>query len=285
MSDLDSALQELQDAADDLCRGKSDVAQGGFERLLAVVDAEPLRSFLKSLLPEFDFPAWWLSCAVSPYGIGAGSRLRWPTDRRARIACQIELCRHAAGAPKAWLEFAYHFIGTEGNFDDRLRDYCRLVVEPLVRDIGRLSQLRAPPPVLAPSLARGLPQSGDSGLDELLDEALNKFLDKNPVVRKEGLERLWDAWERLKTLADADKKKGIGLLLSGAGGAPDFTKVLDQEARALTEIGNEFQIRHFERNKKPLRDSSHVEYLFHRMFALVRLLLETRSKSGATTPI
>jgi hypothetical protein len=280
---MDSALQELQDAADDLCRGNSDVAQGGFERLLAIFDAEPFRSFLVSLLPEFDFAAWWQSCAASPYGKGAGSRLRWPTDRRAKIACQIELCRHAASAPRAWLEFAYHFIGTEGNFDDRLRDYCTLVVWPLVRDLARLTASRAPPAVLAQSLARGLPQSSDSRLDELLDEAVNKFLDKSPVVQKEGLERLWDAWERLKTLADADnKKKGIGLLISGAGGAPDFAEVLNAEARALTDIGNEFQIRHFEQNKEPLRHALHVEYLFHRMFALVRLLLESRSRSGAT---
>jgi hypothetical protein len=156
-----------------------------------------------------------------------------------------------------------------------------MVVEPLIRDIARLAELRAPPPVLAPSLARGLPQSGDNRLDELLDEALNKLLDKSPVVQKEGLERLWDAWERLKTLADADRKKGISLLLSGAGGA-DFTEVLDVEARALTDIGNKFQIRHFEQKKKPLRNASHVEYLFHRMFALVWLLLESRSRSDAT---
>jgi len=277
MSDMDSALQELQDAADDLCRGTAEAGQGGFERILAVIDAEPLRSLLESLLPEFDFAAWWESCTGRSGKSSGGNRLRWPTDRRERVACQIALCRQAASKRVGWLDFAYHFIGTSGNFDERLREYCGMVVEPLIRDIARLSELRTPPAVLAPSLARGLPKSGDARLDELLDEALSKFLDKSPVVQKEALERLWDAWERLKTLADADKKKGIGLLLSGAGG-PDLTDVLNAEGGALTDIGNEFQIRHFEKNKKPLRDASHVEYLFHRMFALVRLLLESHSR-------
>jgi hypothetical protein len=56
-------------------------------------------------------------------------------------------------------------------------------------------------------------------------------------------------------------------------------------ARALTDIGNQFQIRHFEQDKKPLRGAPHVEYLFHRMVALVRLVLETPSRRGHYRPL
>jgi hypothetical protein len=159
-----------------------------------------------------------------------------------------------------------------------------MVVEPLVRDIGRLSELRPPPPVLDALLAQGFPPSADARLDELLRDACAKFRDPAPSVRKEALERLWDSWERLKTLANApDKKRSVSRLLDGAAPEPTMREVLEAEARALTEIGNQFQIRHFERNKTPVGAPAHVDYLFHRLAALIRLLLESHPPgTGAT---
>jgi hypothetical protein len=37
-------------------------------------------------------------------------------------------------------------------------------------------------------------------------------------------------------------------------------------------------IRHSEVNKVPIQKSHHVDYLFHRMFSLIRLLLVVRGK-------
>jgi hypothetical protein len=42
--------------------------------------------------------------------------------------------------------------------------------------------------------------SGDQKLDELFETARAKFLDPNPEIRRESVEKLWDAFERLKTL-------------------------------------------------------------------------------------
>lgn len=50
------------------------------------------------------------------------------------------------------------------------------------------------------------------------------------------------------------------------------------EAATLTEIGNKFQIRHFETDKQTITDNSHVDYLFFRMFSLIDLCIKKISE-------
>src|SRR5207245_8156932 len=70
---------------------------------------------------------------------------------------------------------------------------------------GRMIRLAAP--VLRETLTGFAFASGDQKLDELLESARAKFLDPNPAVRRESLEKLWDAFERLKTLEPGQDKK------------------------------------------------------------------------------
>ena len=53
-----------------------------------------------------------------------------------------------------------------------------------------------------------------------------------------------------------------------------YEEYLGKEATTLTEIGNKFQIRHFEADKQPITDLAHVDYLFFRMFALIDLFVK-----------
>ena len=72
--------------------------------------------------------------------------------------------------------------------------------------------------------------TGDTELDKMLEMAQKKFLDPRVDVRRETLQSLWDAWERLKTCCDprGDKKKGITSLLNVvAGGLPKLRDMLD----------------------------------------------------------
>ena len=63
-------------------------------------------------------------------------------------------------------------------------------------------------PVLEYEIDNYYQYSSDSELNELIKSAIKKFKDKNPETRKESLEKLWDAWERLKTIyLELDKKK------------------------------------------------------------------------------
>jgi len=138
--------------------------------------------------------------------------------------------------------------------------------------------IRIPPSFLSEALRRPRFQTGDTILDNVLEESRAKFLDPNPLTRREGLERLWDGWERLKSLADVDKKRSIDLILSRAASETTFRDLLEREARALTDIGNTRLIRHYEANQTPVIDSDHVDYLYHRLFALMELLVRKNRK-------
>jgi len=48
---------------------------------------------------------------------------------------------------------------------------------------------------------------------------------------------------------------------------------LEEEAKALTAIGNSFRIRHSETSKPEIVDAEHVDFVFQRMFAMLLLLL------------
>jgi hypothetical protein len=115
-------------------------------------------------------------------------------------------------------------------------------------------------------------RTGDTTLDQMLTAAVNKIQDTNPAVRAEALEKLWDAWERLKTILSPDKKQGIGQLLQRAFLEPRLRERVDDEASALTRIGNDFMIRHSETTKIAIAPE-HVDYLFHRLLALMHTLI------------
>lgn len=138
------------------------------------------------------------------------------------------------------------------------------------------SIIRLVPPVLAEVLRRPLLPTGDSILDRLFEDARKKFLSPDLSVRTESLEKLWDAWERLKTvLIPNNKQESISCLLKNVSIEPNFRSRLDKEARELTDIGNSFMIRHSEVQKVPIEINSHVDYLFHRLFALMHLLVKS----------
>jgi hypothetical protein len=85
----------------------------------------------------------------------------------------------------------------------------------------------------------------------------------------------------LKTLEPGkDKKASTRALLDRVTTEPTFRDRLEQDAVQLSAIGNAFMIRHSETDKAPIVESAHVDYLFHRMFALVRLVLKATCRGG-----
>lgn len=141
--------------------------------------------------------------------------------------------------------------------------------------------LRLAPPELTKVLKNATFASGDAILDELLEHAREKFMAPNLTVRKEALEKLWDAFERLKTLENAkNKKASIATLLQKALPDADLRSRVDKDMAELTEIGNTYMIRHTEVGKRPITKSEQVDYFFQRMFAVVRLLLKGTTRGG-----
>lgn len=276
---LEQLLDELDDCLNDFHSAGYQAAQSELVRLVGITDRDPLSTLLRRSLPTVDFKTWWQE-QVETRGSRMGGALTWPADRAERVALQLELCKAIIRGDIKFLDFAFNFFyKADYNSDDVTQAFGDQALQQLVRDIGRLAELRVLPPVLAEALAEFQIDSGDETLDDLLTTACEGFASKDPAVRRIALEKLWDAFERTKTLEDpSNKRTSVDRLLQKVSTNAAFREELDQEATALTRIGNTFEIRHFETGKTPIEDDAQVDYLFHRLWALLSLLLEARGE-------
>jgi hypothetical protein len=113
-------------------------------------------------------------------------------------------------------------------------------------------------------------QTDDDELNKLIKEAKDRFF--NPKDKQIAIEKLWDAFERIKTYYEANKKQSTEKLISIISNKFD-PDLLDTEFRILTKVGNEYRIRHHETNKKDIKETKHLNYLFFRMLSLIDLCL------------
>lgn len=123
--------------------------------------------------------------------------------------------------------------------------------------------------------------TGDEELDRLLEYARLHFLSPKLDDRRDATEKLWDAFERMKTLEPgADKKAQADALLDRAA-APDskMRSALGEEAKALTDIGNRLRIRHSEIEQEMIDRSEQLDWLFIRLFGFLRMLLVSSGRS------
>ncbi len=215
--------------------------------------------------------------------------ITWPLDAEAipdtlAVLDLVEFAFDRIAKPESY-EFHSFFGHDHFNFDkDAGRAEFRVAVNRIfarnqlayeLDEGGRIIRLAAP--VLGETLKGFGFASGDPKLDELLEVARAKFLDPDPAVRREGLEKLWDAFERLKTLEPGpDKKASANALIEKSAAEPTFKTLLGKEAKSLTVVGNTFHIRHSETSQVDLQNDDHADYLFHRLFALIWLLLRAR---------
>ena len=126
--------------------------------------------------------------------------------------------------------------------------------------------------------------TGDEELNRLLDTARTKFLNPRLELRREALEALWDAWERLKTIwPGCHKGVQADAMLDEIAGvdSPMFREAIGKEATALNGIGNNLRIRHSETTQEILVASEHMDYLFQRMFGLIWMILRSQKMVGA----
>jgi hypothetical protein len=113
-------------------------------------------------------------------------------------------------------------------------------------------------------------RTDDEELDKLIKEAKERFF--NPKDKQIALEKLWDAFERVKTYYKGNKKQSSEKLVSLITNDFDLD-FLDSEFKILTIIGNDYRIRHHETDKKEIINSKHLNYLFFRMLSLIDLCL------------
>ena len=200
----------------------------------------------------------------------------------------IEFCWKSVGEAK---KIFYHSFG-EGHHHltfgqeagrSQFQDDINLIFERnelayVLTEVGQIERLI--PQEMGDAIHHAYFQTGDVTLDRMLETARQKFLRPDEKNRHEALKDLWDAWERLKTIYIEDKKRGTETLLNEVAEANDtkFREMLEDEAKSLTKMGNTFEIRHSETNQERLVSTNHVDYLFHRLFSLIYLVLQATGR-------
>lgn len=105
--------------------------------------------------------------------------------------------------------------------------------------------------------------------DDTFNQLLNKSIELFFRDKQLALEKIWDAFERIKTILNAENKqhgaKGLCELCSSSL----KYKEIETEFKNLTKIGNEYQIRHFETDKIQFKDENTKAYLYFRMLILL----------------
>lgn len=119
-------------------------------------------------------------------------------------------------------------------------------------------------------------QIKETGTRELLAEAIRLYRQPYPESRKNAVEKIWDALERLKTYyTDLDKKKSAAKIVNDmADGNVNYFDLFNAEFDALTKIGNNYRIRHHETNKIDITDPRHYDYFFNRCLSLIALAIQ-----------
>jgi hypothetical protein len=124
--------------------------------------------------------------------------------------------------------------------------------------------------------------SEDPDLNRLLESARDKVTRPDFRTRYDALRDLWDAFERLKTLEEPRNNLALSsaALIARVSQEPQIRAMLDLEMRQnLPALGNGFFIRHANANQVNLQTSEEIDYLFHRLFAVIRLLLRSTGRA------
>ncbi len=106
----------------------------------------------------------------------------------------------------------------------------------------------------------------DEDFNKLVREAKERFI--NSADKQIAIEKLWDAFERIKTYFGSNKRKSAKKLVEITSANFDSERI-NNEFKNLTKIGNDYRIRHHETNKKEISDNNTLNYLFFRMMNLL----------------
>jgi len=200
----------------------------------------------------------------------------------------LEFCAKAVGAPiqGTYHNYFEHFhltwdraTGLKAFVDDINRLFTRNGFAFQFDSDGKAQ--RRLPDALRQTLNWSRFSTGDSETDRLLEAAREAIGNPRIDQRRDSLEKLWDAFERIKTLEPGgDKKASAEALLDRA--APAMSKLrseLATEAAALTKIGNGFRIRHSEVTQEHIEQPEPIDWLFGRMFSFLHLLLKMSGRA------
>ena len=118
---------------------------------------------------------------------------------------------------------------------------------------------------------------GDTEFCKLVEQSFQLYKEAKIGM---ATEKVWDAFERIKTYyQQCDKKSSADRLLDVISkDNAAYKEMLQEEFSALTKLGNGFRIRHHETNKKDICCNEHYDYLFHRCLSVLKLATGVLSK-------
>ena len=114
----------------------------------------------------------------------------------------------------------------------------------------------------------------DTELNEYLKIANEKIYNNNIVERKTALDKLYYAFERIKSIKNPNNKLDSIKLLINDISDNDLIEYLNKECHELTRIGNDYNIRHSETNKIPVNSHIMIELIFYRLYIIIDKLLK-----------
>lgn len=118
----------------------------------------------------------------------------------------------------------------------------------------------------------------DIEFQEMLSEACTKISHAKLNISYQALEKLWDAYERLKCYYlpenQKEKRDSVQRIVALFSENAVFQAEIDAEMKKLTELGNSFRIRHSETYQFTLTSHRQINYLFKRCLAMIVLIQE-----------
>jgi hypothetical protein len=130
--------------------------------------------------------------------------------------------------------------------------------------------------VLSPTIKSTVSKISDKGTRELLTEAIALFKQPRPVEHRQAVERIWDALESFKThfpgLENNRFDEKLATILGN--GHDDFAMIFKKELHELGNIGNNYNIRHFNEKQIAVEDERHYDYFFNRCLALISTAIQ-----------
>ena len=129
---------------------------------------------------------------------------------------------------------------------------------------------------LTPAVESAIAAVKEAGARELLQEAILLHRSPYPADIRDAVEKLWDAYERLKTYYTTmnKAKSAEKIVIDMAAGQAPYVTLFDTEFRALTKIGNDYRIRHHETDKVEITDVRYYDYFFNRCLSLIALAIQ-----------
>lgn len=139
---------------------------------------------------------------------------------------------------------------------------------------GDLTIAHIGPAELRDALSALNPDTGDAELDKLIENGRQLAASRRSSERLAGIQKLWDALERLKTVdvpGKNQKKVSVEALLTHIDSVP-LRDVVRADLIAVTDLGNTFRVRHHETHIAELPEDAY-DYFTGRVVTVLHMLL------------